>query len=220
MVTDFLPSDIAKVVAGVLSSTAVFAGAGAGIPSEVNTVGAYEDAGDFYLAFDVPVTSGGTDFFPGQVVRFQTSTGLSLYWSDPSFPSGSVMTGLSLPVAPTDAPGAVPDGNATPGTPLTASKGAVGQVSLVWGASCSDPDDYSVYEGAIGSWANHVSSLCTTSGSTSTSITPDNGDRYFIIVPHNGAVEGSYGVDSLGQWRPGTADPSACAGVRVVRNCP
>ena len=45
-------------------------------------------------------------------------------------------------------------------------------------------------------------------------LTPGSGDRYYLIVPHNGVFEGSHGVDSSGAQRspgPSTCLPAAFA---------
>ena len=39
-------------------------------------------------------------------------------------------------------------------------------------------------------------------GATSMTLTPSSGNTYYLVVPHNGVNEGSYGVDSNGVERP------------------
>ena len=91
--------------------------------------------------------------------------------------------------------------------PLTLTRNG-GSLDLVWGASCSgDADDYSVHEGAIGSWYGHASNLCTTGGATSTTLPSPAGSSYFIVVPTATPIEGSYGTDSLGAERPPSSVP-------------
>jgi hypothetical protein len=108
----------------------------------------------------------------------------------------------------TDA-GAVPDGDNVPGVPLTLGKPGGGMLELSWSASCVGSDtDYEVYEGAIGgNFTSHTQVVCTTGGSTVTQIAPSIGDRYYLVVPHNGSVEGSYGRDVFGVERAASAAP-------------
>ena len=93
--------------------------------------------------------------------------------------------------------------------PLTLARGSGGTVLLSWGPSCLFTDeDYEVYEGALGSFASHAPRLCSTNGATSASLNPAAGNTYYLVVPHNGFREGSYGRTSAGTERP--AGGSAC----------
>ena len=62
--------------------------------------------------------------------------------------------------------------------------------------------DYGVYEGLIGNFVSHVPIQCSTGGSTSASIQQGIGNRYYLIVPNNDTVEGSYGKDGNNSERP------------------
>jgi hypothetical protein len=95
-------------------------------------------------------------------------------------------------------------------SPLRIRKIEGGDLELTWSASCSvDDDDYAVYEGTLGDFSSHRANVCTTGGVTTATITPDAGGRYFLVVPNNGANEGSYGYDSSGRERPqGNAEES------------
>jgi hypothetical protein len=92
------------------------------------------------------------------------------------------------------------------------------RVALTWDQSCSAlATDYAVYEGAATAFDNYESVLCSTGGSTSVVVAPATGNRFFLVVPHDGALEGSYGQDSSGNERPrGTnsclseANPNRC----------
>ena len=98
--------------------------------------------------------------------------------------------------------GRVPDGDTVPGTPLTVSK-LGSNLLLSWSASCSASDtDYEVYEGAIGTYYNHQSRLCTTSGATGAVLVPAGLSSYYLVVPRNADSEGSYGIASTGTERP------------------
>jgi hypothetical protein len=105
----------------------------------------------------------------------------------------------------------------TPGPPVTIQASTVmiekaaieGQIRLSWEPSCNPADtDYAIYEGLVGSFASHLPIECTTGGATEWTITPSGGSHYYLIVPHNGVVERSYGKSSSGAERP--AGTPAC----------
>jgi len=105
--------------------------------------------------------------------------------------------------APAVAAGEVPDGDAVPGTPLTVDKLGAGAIRLRWDDSCRVSDtDYGVYEGELGDVASQVSRTCSTGGVPLYDLTPAAGDRFYLVVPHNGGVEGAYGTASAGGTRP------------------
>ena len=114
--------------------------------------------------------------------------------------------------------GSVPAGGGAPAPPLMVEEAAGGTLRLMWSPSCLPADsDYAVYEGTIGNFTSHVPLLCSTSGATAATIVPGAGSTYYLIVPHGGAVEGSYGRDSSSLERP----PSAAACFpRAMVSCP
>ncbi len=65
-----------------------------------------------------------------------------------------------------------------------------------------------MYEGVVGNFASHLPAVCSSGGATSTTLTPQPGDRYFLVVPKSSNREGGYGTDSTGQPRP--ASVAAC----------
>jgi hypothetical protein len=88
-----------------------------------------------------------------------------------------------------------------------------------WGPSCLASDtDYEVYEGTIGDWTSHTSVRCSTGGATSTTLTPQAADSYYLVVPRNPLYEGSYGRDSAGVMRP--QGGAACTIQQTVGACP
>lgn len=105
--------------------------------------------------------------------------------------------------------GRVPDGDAVQGPPLAVHREATGRIRLTWGESCQVGDgDYAVYEGILGSYTTHASRACSTGGATTLTLTPSDASAYYLVVPRNLEVEGSYGTDSAGTERvPGV---SAC----------
>ncbi len=115
----------------------------------------------------------------------------------------------------TDGGNGVPDECETAGAPtgatgavLTLAKAPAGEITLTWDPSCIPGDgDYEIYEGILGSFTGHVPQFCSTSGATTSTLTPSAGGTYYLVVPNNGAREGSYG-DSTGGPRPQSA--AAC----------
>ena len=104
--------------------------------------------------------------------------------------------------------GWVPDGGAVPGAQLTAAKSG-SDLTLAWDASCVGSDtNYEVYEGAIGgTFSSHVSRLCSTSGTTTATFEPADGNWYYLVVPRSVDREGSYGTNSQGDEREPAGAP-------------
>ncbi len=108
-------------------------------------------------------------------------------------------TDAYIPRTPTLPHEAAPGGRAVC---LSVTKNLAPSITLDWFASCSVADtDYEVYEGTIGNWYSHQPVSCATGGTTAT-FNAGAGDRYYLVVPTNGATEGSYGPDSAGFERP------------------
>ena len=104
--------------------------------------------------------------------------------------------------------GSVPDGDLVPGAPLMVMTGPGGTIELTWGDSCAAGDtDFAVYQGTLGTYYSHASFMCTTSGSTSVNFLPSSGSKYYLVVPTNGTVEGSYGFNSAGVEIPAGVSP-------------
>jgi len=102
---------------------------------------------------------------------------------------------------------------------LVVSKNAEGtRLDLTWGASCRAGADYAVYVGTLGTWTSHVPDQCSTGGLTAATLTLADGDRYFIVVPHDEVAEGSYGTTSSGAQR--LVSTSACRSVQNAAACP
>lgn len=104
-------------------------------------------------------------------------------------------------------------------TGLVAQKQPSSQVQLSWAPSCAGTDtDYGVYDGTLGQWSSHHRVVCTTAGSTSATFVPGVGNRYFLVVPRNAQVEGSYGKSTAGLERLPAGD--ACADQALRSPCP
>jgi len=118
----------------------------------------------------------------------------------------------------------VPDSCEAAGLPsgsleeLRVGKLAGADLSLSWQASClPTDDDYAVYEGSIGDFRSHALRSCSTAGLTTIDLTALATDGYFLIVPHEGTSEGSYGLDSNGTERP--AAVTSCL-PQLLEPCP
>ncbi len=98
---------------------------------------------------------------------------------------------------------------------------ATPSITLTWHPSCSNADtDYAIYEGEVGEWYSHVEpesgAICSTSGLVSATFDAGAGDRYYVVVPRDGQIEGSYG-EGDGEDRPMSME--ACA-PQSVGGCP
>lgn len=103
---------------------------------------------------------------------------------------------------------------------LTLSKAGGGNMTLNWAGSCSpDDSDYSVYEGTIGVWTDHipVPGLCTTGGLTTATFGIPVADSYYLVVPNDSSTEGSYGLDDISGERP--VSTQQCV-PQSLGNCP
>jgi hypothetical protein len=139
----------------------------------------------------------------------QNVSRIQFFYGDPTlfFIFQQWMLGMDNPrvsaVACSPSAGAVPDGATVPGGMMTVTETAGGQLRLRWQDSCGPCDtDFEVYEGVLGDFDSHVQKLCTTNGIKQAQFTPSIGSAYYIVVPHNGQREGSYGSDGDGIERP------------------
>jgi len=210
--TEYSRSDLVRYSGGVFSL--FWDAEAAGVPADANVVGADRDSGGtLVVSFDVPTNLGGTEYLPGQLVRWNGSA-FSSYFVDPAWPSSAQIGDFGfVPSA-----GSVPDGGGAPGTPLTVSA-AGGNLTLSWGASCATPDtDYEIYEGTIGIYYSHTQKFCTTGGATTRTFSQPAGNTYYLVVPKNAVSEGSYGRASNGSERP--QGSAACLPQQIALACP
>jgi hypothetical protein len=102
---------------------------------------------------------------------------------------------------------------------LLLGKSGAGDLQLDWQPSCSmDDNDYAIYAGNMGDFISHTIKSCSTSGATTATITPFGGDRYYLVVPLEGASEGSYGRDSAGSER--LVGLATCGTQDIASTCP
>jgi len=208
---EYSRSDLVRLSAGTFSL--YWDAEGAGVPSYANVVGADRDSGGtLVVSFDVPTNISGAEFLPGQLVRWNGS--FSSFFADPAWPPSAQLRDFSF----VPAPGAVPDGGAFPGVPLTVNASG-GQLVLSWGTSCAKTEsDYEIYEGTLGSYYSHTQKFCTTGGASTKTFPQPAGSNYYLVVPKNADKEGSYGRSSGGAEIPqGT---SACLPQQIALACP
>jgi hypothetical protein len=114
-----------------------------------------------------------------------------------------------VPLAPT------PPGGQVDGLVLERNEsGPTPSITLTWHPSCSNSDtDYAIYEGEIGVWYSHVApasgAICSSGGAVTATFDAGEGDRYYLVVPRDTVVEGSYGVDGGALERPPSTVPCA-----------
>ena len=108
------------------------------------------------------------------------------------------------------APGAVPDNDNYPGTPLTIMKSGTSNLILNWAqpAGTCLTADYAIYRGTL-PWTgyNHASVSCSTGGATSLTILSEIDSYYFLVTAQYGGGEGSYGLKSDNTQRPAASSP-------------
>jgi hypothetical protein len=96
-------------------------------------------------------------------------------------------------------------------------------LEIGWPPSClPGASDYGIYRGMLGDWDSHVALDCSDGGDPLVElILPGSESYYYLVVPHTGAVEGSYGYHSNGADRPRPADPAArCVSAQSLDVCP
>ncbi|MGD8377288.1 MAG: hypothetical protein PVF68_14230, partial [Acidobacteriota bacterium] len=204
------PADVVRYDVGTGTYSVLFDASAVTPPllTSRNVTGVAQVDGLTILTFDLPTTVGGSSFLPGQLAAWD-GAGLTLYDSPPGWPTYTTRLN-ALAFAPSFLPGSV-DG-------LLVDHGATPEaVALSWTAGCSDSGQvYEVYEGTIGTWYDHGPVDCGTLA-LAHEYEPAAGNRYFLVVPRNGDLEGSYGRDASGLERPRSA--TACAAEQDL-GCP
>lgn len=110
-------------------------------------------------------------------------------------------------------PGEVPVDQDAPGEPLMILKNG-NDLTITWDRECNEgfATDYAIYRGTIaalasGTW-DHLPVVCTDAGHDRIETIEGGSDSYyFLVVPNDATVEGSYGSGSAGE-RPSSS--SAC----------
>jgi hypothetical protein len=150
---------------------------------------------------------------PEETPAVAAAGGLTLFGYT-AFVSQAPYANLRMTVSTTDAVSVLGEA-----TGIFLSKNPNGTaIDLAWNACCRVGADYAVYEGALGAWTSHMPALCSTGGQTSATLSPADGDRYFVVVANDATTEGSYGVNSAGVER--SASTSMCRNNRNTTACP
>lgn len=144
--------------------------------------------------------------------------------------SSGTSNDVNLNAIPDECETGTPPGRIDPttGRPIRLGKLAGGDVSIECSGSCSTGAiAFGVYEGTIGSWYSHaaISGKCSETCSGGIQITPSADNAYYLVVPHDGIAEGSYGTDLTStKVRNERPRPSAvaerCAQFQVITECP
>jgi hypothetical protein len=128
-----------------------------------------------------------------------------------------------LPLASTGSAGVSLDANDFPSGRLTDASlrvelTAEGQILLTWEPSCLASDtDYGIYRGSLHEYYTHDWLSCSTGGATTLPFPPGLQDDYYLVVPRNETLEGSYGLDGSGTERP--PGVAACL-TQTISVCP
>jgi len=82
-----------------------------------------------------------------------------------------------------------------------------GALEITWMPdACNSARDYAIYEGTIGNWYSHRMLDCHDDNSDFRETVPvSSGNKYYLVVPLNPGVEGSYGQDSSAHEIPKAA---------------
>lgn len=216
----FEPSDTARFVrtgvgcAGwtVAAVNPVFDASGPGVvPLSDNLIGAAGQT-DLLLTVDVPSnltpTIGPVTYIPGDIASWD-GVNFDLYLTLGGWPISSQVDGLARLANP----GRVPP-------TIRLGKAGGGMITIVWFPSCSQgAEDYAIYQGTQSTWYSHTALLCTDAGADLTeTFLPAAPSNYYLVVPHNNDVEGSYGQRSSLVERPVGA--IQCQVPQVITPCP
>ncbi|GAB4370852.1 MAG: hypothetical protein Kow0062_05940 [Acidobacteriota bacterium] len=102
---------------------------------------------------------------------------------------------------------------------LTVARGA-GGLELSWQPDCAGMATYGVYRGDFSIGYDSIAAepgMCAVEGTTATVPEGSGRTEFFLVVPSDGAFEGSYGADSSGAARPAAAQ--ACHPQDVIDAC-
>ena len=137
----------------------------------------------------------------------------------PGWPVSSLVDGLSCEANP---------GRIDPDLqPIRMSK-SVSTISIQCTEACSGgASHYGIYEGSLSSLRtgvyDHLQVDCNAACPADNVISPDLGDRYFLMVPYNTASEGGYGMSmdaGISMDRPQAVSGSRCVEVQTLTTCP
>ena len=198
---------------------------GSYFPGSARVTGVGRTAGRWVVSLDIPTDlgpPGPETYTPGHLVS--TDGGTWSLFADlqasgmPAWPISSVVNALSCEANP----GRI---DTASGQFITMDK-SLPDVTVHCPASCaSGGTSYGLYEGTIASLRagtyDHVKESCTNSCPGNITVAPGPEDRYYLVVPHNGSEEGSYGLAFPTVERPPAADETArCVVLQTLTSCP
>jgi len=194
------PADLVRYSAGSYSLFYDASAVGSSVPTSSNVTGADATPLLDILSFDIPTDAapslGPPTYIPGDLVSWNGGA-YSIYDSLAGWPLSSEVDAFSCQANP----GRVYDRN-TYQLPILMNKSLLtpGNVVVTWAPSCSSgAEDYGIYRGNIGGWTTHRQLFCSDIDGLpySEKFNPTAGDHYYLVVPHNHADEGAYGLDYL-----------------------
>jgi hypothetical protein len=208
-----------------LSGLELDAAFGTYFPGSANVIGAHRAGGRYILAFDIPVDIGPpglTTNTPGQIV---TTDGVTWnpFFDDlqaegvPGWPISSLVDGLACEANP----GRID----APAVQILLGKSLPSITVYCPGGCSSGGVYYGLYQGTIASINagvyNHVFHSCSNVCPGGINFVPPATSTYYLVVPHNGKEEGSYGRDSALAERPQAVAPAdRCVVPQNLTPCP
>jgi hypothetical protein len=174
--------------------------AGSGVALSSNVTGADAAPALDILSFDIPTDAapslGPATYLPGDITSWNGAI-YSVYDSLGGWPLSSEVDAFSCQANP----GRVYDRNVYQ-LPILIRKLSTWpsplNITITWAPSCSaGAEDYGIYEGTIGTWYSHRQLFCNDVDGLpySENFNPTGGNLYWLVVPHNFADEGAYGLD-------------------------
>jgi len=190
--------------------------------------GLYDAAGSHFRKIDAIVSANNTG--PGGGEQFVSPISLDGYYAVVVWKVGSPDLALSSDFTITLSevlPTVVPDGAG--GTEsLRVARPDPLNVTVSWGFECNAQllgTDYTLYTGdldqlrSLGVWDYSADlPVCSAGVDQTETIPTPAGNRFFLVIPHNGHQEGSYGVGSSSVERP-PAGASACYPQNLAGEC-
>ena len=194
-------------------------------PTSAKVTGADRASGQWFISLDIPTDvgpPGPVTRTPGQIVSTDGTT-----WTlfedlqasgTPGWPISSIVDALSCEANP----GRI---DTAAHQLITMDKGLPSVTINCPGSCSSGGTSYGLYEGTTASLQtgayNHVKMSCVESCPGSITFSPTLNDTYYLIIPHNGTEEGSYGLDSGFSERPQAATVAGrCMETQNLTPCP
>jgi hypothetical protein len=195
-------------------------------PRSARITGAGRAGSQSVIALDIPTDLGPPGLAtrtPGQIVSTDGTTWVmfeNLQASGtPGWPMSSMVDALSCEASP----GRI---DAAAQQLITMNKGPQSMVVIYCPASCASGGTlYGLYEGTLSSLRSgtydHAKRSCAEWCPGSITFGTGQDDAYYLVVPHNGMEEGSYGLGFNQSERPqATNMPGPCMQIQNLTPCP